>query len=129
MADHDSTTQTILITGCAGFIGGHIADYLAANHDVRILDSFVTGDRSNIPVEATCLEGDIRDKEVIQRATEDVDLIFHEAGLVSVEQSIEQPMESHTINVDATLSLLERAHDLDSRIVIASSAAIYGHPD
>jgi UDP-glucose 4-epimerase len=75
------------------------------------------------------MEGDIRDEETIQRATEDIDLVFHEAGLVSVEQSIEQPMQSHAINVDATLSLLERARESDARIVLASSAAIYGHPD
>lgn len=129
MTNHDSNTQSILITGGAGFIGSHLAEHLATNNDVKILDSFVTGNRSNIPAGSTCLEGDIRDEEVIRRATEDIDLIFHEAGLVSVDQSIEQPMESHAINVDATLSLLERARDLDARIVIASSAAIYGHPD
>ena len=125
------TGQSILITGGAGFIGSHLAATLAGDtdNDVRILDSFTTGSRSNVPAEATLLEGDIRDSETCSRATENVDLVFHEAALVSVQQSIADPQHSHVINVDATLDLLERARIEDARVVLASSAAIYGHPD
>ncbi|WP_255171269.1 NAD-dependent epimerase/dehydratase family protein [Natrononativus amylolyticus] len=123
------TDQTVLITGGAGFIGGHLADHLVSNNDVRIVDSFTTGSRANVPKETTCLDGDICDRKTIERATADVDLIFHEAALVSVQQSVEAPEKSHAINVRATLSLLERARKIDARVVLASSAAIYGHPE
>lgn len=121
--------RTVLITGGAGFIGSHLATALVSNNDVRIVDSFETGSRENVPEEASVIEGDLRDDDVRARATHDVDLIFHEAALVSVERSIEEPLTSHEINVDATLSLLEAAREQDARVILASSAAIYGHPE
>ncbi|MDJ1434804.1 NAD-dependent epimerase/dehydratase family protein [Halostagnicola sp. A-GB9-2] len=122
------TDQTILITGGAGFIGSHLATELVADNDVRILDNLTTGERSNIPAEARLIEGNIQENETIEHATENVDVIFHEAALVSVEKSIENPVESHEINATATLNLLEAARNEDARSVLASSAAIYGHP-
>lgn len=121
--------QTVLITGGAGFIGSHLATVLIPNNDVRILDSFVSGSRANVPNEATLIEGDLRDDDALARATDGVDLIFHEAALVSVQRSIEDPLTSHDVNVDATLSLLEAAREQNARVVLASSAAIYGHPN
>lgn len=121
--------QTILITGGAGFIGSHLAAALAADNEVRILDSLTTGRRANIPSEATFIEGDLRDEETLVCATKNVDLIFHEAALVSVQRSIEAPLTSHDINVTATLELLEAARKQDAHVVLASSAAIYGQPD
>lgn len=123
------TDQTILITGGAGFIGGHLASALAADNDVRVLDSLTTGRHENVPDGATLLEADLRNETALARATDGVDLIFHEAALVSVARSIEEPLTSHEINVDATLGLLEAARGEDARVVCASSAAIYGHPE
>ncbi len=123
------TGQTILITGGAGFIGSHLATELVADNDVRILDNLTTGAQSNVPEGATLIEGDIQEAETLTRATTDVDLVFHEAALVSVEKSIENPVESHEINATATLTLLEAARNEDARVVLASSAAIYGHPE
>lgn len=129
MEEYGPVDQTILVTGGAGFIGSHLADSLVENNDVRVLDSFTTGETSNIPDEANCIRGDIRNEEILERATDAVDLIYHQAGLVSVQRSIEEPTRSHEINTQATLALLERARELDARIVLASSAAIYGHPE
>ncbi|MFC4246655.1 NAD-dependent epimerase/dehydratase family protein [Natribaculum luteum] len=123
------TNQTVLITGGAGFIGGHLARTLVDDNEVRILDNFTTGRRANVPAEATLIEADCRDEDTIARATQNVDLIFHEAALVSVGRSIEDPQTSHEINTDATLALLEAARAEDARVVLASSAAIYGHPE
>lgn len=121
--------KRILITGGAGFIGSHLARRLVADNEVVVLDALTTGSRSNIPDEATFIEGDIRDEAVLERAIDGVDVVFHEAALVSVERSIDDPPLSHAINVGATLSLLEAARDHDARVVLASSAAIYGHPE
>ncbi|MFA9428399.1 NAD-dependent epimerase/dehydratase family protein [Natronorubrum sp. A-ect3] len=123
------TDQTILITGGAGFIGSHLSMAFVDDNDVRILDSLTTGSRANVPAGATLIEGDLRDEEALARVTDGVDLIFHEAALVSVQGSVEDPLTSHEINVDATLSLLEAARNEGARIVLASSAAIYGHPE
>lgn len=121
-------SKTVLVTGGAGFVGSHLVDALVRENEVRILDDFSTGKRSNVNDDATLIEGDIRDSETLRRATEDVDLIFHEAGVVSVQQSVENPIQANEVNLDATLALLERARELDARVVLASSCAIYGQP-
>ncbi|WP_440771188.1 NAD-dependent epimerase/dehydratase family protein [Natronorubrum sp. DTA28] len=129
MSTQEFRDRTVLVTGGAGFIGSHLATALADDTDLRVLDSFATGRRERVPDDATVIEGDVRDDDALARATEGVDLIFHEAALVSVERSVEDPIASHSINVDATLALLERARELDARFVLASSAAIYGQPE
>jgi UDP-glucose 4-epimerase len=75
------------------------------------------------------IEGDVRDAAVLADALAGADVVFHEAAQISVDQSIERPIDSHEVNVDATLSLLERAREHDFRVVLASSCAIYGHPE
>lgn len=129
MTDAPLAGKRVLVTGGAGFIGSHLTRSLVAENDVGVLDSLTSGDRSTVPPEATVIEGDIRDEETLATAMEDVDVVFHEAALVSVDQSIADPTTSHAINVQATLSLLEAARDHDARVVLASSAAIYGSPE
>jgi len=121
--------QTILVVGGAGFIGSHLTTTLLPDNNVRILDNLTTGDRTNVPEDAALITGDIRDTETVSRAVSDVDLIFHEAALVSVQGSVEAPLASHEINTTGTLKLLEAARDQNARVVLASSAAIYGHPE
>ncbi|MFB6188227.1 MAG: NAD-dependent epimerase/dehydratase family protein, partial [Halobacteriaceae archaeon] len=74
------------------------------------------------------IEGDIRDQHTVERAMDDVDVVFHEAAKVSVEDSIQRPLDSHAVNATGTLRFLEAARNVDARVVAASSAAIYGHP-
>ncbi|MGN8215075.1 MULTISPECIES: NAD-dependent epimerase/dehydratase family protein [Halococcus] len=120
---------TVLVTGGGGFIGSHLVDALVAENEVRVLDDFSSGRRSQLPANLSVIEGDVRDSDVRKAAFDDVDIVFHEAAIVSVEQSVEMPMESHAINVDATLSVLEEARRTNARVVFASSAAIYGTPE
>lgn len=119
----------VLITGGAGFIGSHLAEQLSAGSDVWVLDDLSVGSRSNIPEGTTFIEGDVRDPCALSRAMEGVDVVFHQAALVSIEDSITDPATSHEINVDATVSLLDLARTEDARFVFASSAAVYGHPE
>ena len=121
--------QQVLVTGGGGFIGSHIAEALLPENDVRILDDFSSGSRDRCPDGATVTEGDIRDREAVETAMEGVDLVFHEAAVVSVAQSVQDPATSHATNVDATLSIFEAARRRDARVVFASSAAIYGAPE
>jgi UDP-glucose 4-epimerase len=123
------TGQTVLVTGGGGFIGSHLIDVLVENNTVRVLDNFSSGRIENISTAAICIKGDIRDPATIAEAMAGVDLVFHEAALVSVAESVATPRRSHTINVGATVELLNHARAEDARVVFASSAAIYGPPE
>ena len=121
--------QTVLVTGGAGFIGSHIVDALLPDNDVRILDNFSTGVRERPPEAATVIEGDVRDTEAVEQAMDGVDIVFHQAAIVSVDKSVEDPATSNDVNLDGTLAVLEAARTEDARVVFASSAAIYGTPE
>ena len=118
--------DTVLITGGLGFIGGALVESLRDETAVRVLDSDTEGE---VPPGVTLIEGDIREPAVVEEAVAGVDVIFHQAALVAVEDSVNRPIESHTVNVTGTLRILEAARRHDARVVVASSAAIYGEPD
>lgn len=122
------TDTTALITGGAGFIGSHLAAKLAPDNEVHVLDSLRNADPPEIPG-VTFHEGDVRDTESIEALVAASDVVFHQAAIVSVEQSVADPRESHAVNVAGTLAVLEVARRTDTRVVLASSAAIYGQPN
>lgn len=125
----DLTGRTVLITGGAGFIGSHLAEALVDANTVLVLDDLSTGRREHVPEGAELVVGDVTDEALLSEVMADVDLVFHEAAMVSVERSIEAPIEADDVNTGATLQLLECARRTDTRVVIASSAAIYGDPE
>ncbi|MFC4551473.1 MULTISPECIES: NAD-dependent epimerase/dehydratase family protein [Halorussus] len=127
--DHDVSNQSVLVTGGAGFVGSHIARALVGDNEVRVLDDCSGGAAENVPDDAELVEGDVRNPETVADAMDGADLVFHEAALVSVEESVNDPRKSHTTNATATLEVLERARAEDARVVLASSAAVYGHPE
>lgn len=119
----------VLVTGGAGFIGNHLTNELTKNNTVHVLDSLRTSTADNLPDAVEFHHEDVRDSTTLANLAEQVDVIFHQAALVSVDESIDHPQESHSINVEGTLSVLEAARKHDTRVVLASSAAIYGHPE
>jgi UDP-glucose 4-epimerase len=121
--------QQILITGGAGFIGSHLTRRLAADNDVRVFDALTDGQQPTVPDDVDLIEADVRNQSAVTEACDGVDLVFHEAALVSVDASVEAPQKSHATNVQGTMNVLEAARHHDARVVLASSAAIYGHPD
>ncbi|WP_324663382.1 NAD-dependent epimerase/dehydratase family protein [Haloarcula sediminis] len=123
------TGKTVLVTGGAGFVGSHIADAHLPDNEVRILDNFSSGRRANVPDAATVIEGDIRDDAARSEAMDGVDIVFHQAAIVSVARSVEDPTTSNAVNANGTLAILEAARRQDARVVFASSAAIYGAPE
>lgn len=123
-----------LVTGGAGFIGSHLVRQLLQNGwRVRVLDNFSTGKKKNLTglgVKLEVLEGDLRKKTIVKESVKGVDVIFHEAAFVSVPQSIALPDECFDINVRGTGILLQAGKDAGvCRMVIASSAAVYGDND
>ncbi|WP_458190473.1 NAD-dependent epimerase/dehydratase family protein [Haladaptatus sp. NG-WS-4] len=123
------TGRTVLVTGGAGFVGSHLTAALVAENDVRVLDDFSSGDRENVPEDATVVKGDVRDPSAVREAMDGVDIVYHEAAMVSVERSVEQPLPSHAVTGDGSLVVLDHARREDARVVLASSAAVYGHPE
>ncbi len=122
------TDQSILITGGAGFIGSYLAAALAVNNDVTILDNCSAGGSDTVPEAATFYQGDIRDPSALEPRVAAADIVYHQAAIVSIEDSLNRPVESHATNVSATVSLLDLARKYDTRIVFASSCAVYGDP-
>jgi UDP-glucose 4-epimerase len=119
-----------LVTGGAGFIGSHIAETLLRRGDqVRILDNFSTGFRTNLePLGgAEVLEGDVRSYHIVREAVEDIDIVLHQAALPSVPRSVRDPITTNEVNVVGTLNLLRASKDARvQRLVYASSSSIYG---
>lgn len=119
-----------LVTGAAGFIGRSIAAaLLARGEQVRGVDNFITGKRSNlVGLEAMeFVEGDLTDPKVCQQVTEGVEVVFHEAALASVPRSVKDPQATNNNCVNATLNVLVAAKDNGvRRVVYAGSSSAYG---
>jgi UDP-glucose 4-epimerase len=119
-----------LITGGAGFIGSNIARLLLERgHEVVVLDDLSSGHRDNLaPFPSVRLvEGDVRDREAVDRAMTGCEVVFHLAASVGNTRSIEHPLLDSEINVIGTLTVLEaaRRHGL-RKLVFSSSAGIFG---
>jgi UDP-glucose 4-epimerase len=120
----------VFITGGAGFIGSHIADACIARGDeVTILDNMSTGVRANIAHlegKITVHEGDIRDKDLVEKLVRDSDLVLHMAAALGVKNIMEHTIESIDRNFTGSEVVLNAATKFNKRIIIASTSEIYG---
>ena len=118
----------ILVTGGAGFIGSHLVEYFQGKAEIRVLDSLRTGYMKNLDgFDVEFIKGDIRDREVVRKAMEGVDYVFHFAALISVPESMEKIQECVDINVNGLLVVLEEAAAAGvKKLCFSTSAAIYG---
>ena len=120
----------VLITGGAGFIGSHLADALITRGDqVVALDNFSTGSTANIKhitKNLAIIDGDIRNTDLINETTKDVDLVFHLAAALGVNTILESPLESISTNIAGSEVVLNAAANYKKRILIASTSEIYG---
>jgi dTDP-L-rhamnose 4-epimerase len=127
--------KQVLITGGAGFIGSHLSDeLLRCGYRVRVLDNLaaqVHGQAATVPAymsaDVEMMIGDVRDAQVVRRALEDVDAVFHFSAAVGVAQSMYQVARYTEINNLGTATLLEALIDRPvERLVVASSMSLYG---
>jgi len=118
----------VLITGGAGFIGSHLAEYFQGRAQVRVLDDLRTGHVENLSgMDVEFVEGSILDRELVRQAVAGVDYIFHLAAMVSVPESMAKPIECEAINTKGLLTVLEEASAAKvKKLCFSSSAAIYG---
>jgi UDP-glucose 4-epimerase len=125
-----------LITGGAGFIGSHLADFLVSlEHDVLVIDNLSIGRLENINhllsnSKFTFIEADINDYIGIESLFKNVDWVFHLAALADIVPSIENPTEYYKSNVSGTFNVLQscRKHKI-KKIIYAGSSSCYGIPD
>ncbi len=130
----DISQSSFLITGGAGFIGSHIAEYLLKNgaKKVRVLDNLANGFQSNLNILRQYngfefQEGDIRNIEVCQKACAGMDYVSHQAALGSVPRSIREPLYFNEVNVGGFINILTAAVDNKvKQFVYASSSSVYG---
>lgn len=120
------------ITGGAGFIGSRLAEKLAEKgHKVIVYDNFSSGDIKNLSAIKTkikIVKGDITDFKKLKQAIKGADYVYHHAALVSVAQSMEEPAQTHKINIEGTNNVLEAARlNGVKRVLLASSSAVYGN--
>jgi UDP-N-acetylglucosamine 4-epimerase len=136
LAYHDKPIQDLrfVISGGAGFIGSHLAEYLLQHgaSKVRVIDNLATGLRSNIELLSQYdafefVEGDIRSIEDCRRACEGMDLLSHQAAMGSVPRSIKDPITTNDVNAGGFVNMLTAAREAGvKRVVFASSSSVYG---
>lgn len=130
----DLSGSCFLVTGGAGFIGGHIAEYLLMHgaKKVRVLDNLVNGFQSNLDVlrkysAFEFVEGDIRNTETCLAACDGIDFVSHQAALGSVPRSMKEPVYFSEVNITGTVNMMKAAFDTGvKQMVYASSSSVYG---
>ncbi|MDG7000697.1 MAG: SDR family oxidoreductase, partial [Nitrososphaerota archaeon] len=127
------TVCKVLVTGGAGFIGSHIVDKLVEEkYEVGVLDNLSTGNLANVSdhVSSKRIEFhncDISDFDSVSKVVKEYDAVIHEAALVSVSRSVENPLLTNKVNVDGTVNLLKASVDSGvQKFIYASSSSVYG---
>ncbi len=120
-----------LVTGGAGFIGGHVVrGLLTKGQRVRVLDDFSTGYRHNladIARDIELVEGSICDLDAVKRCCQGVEVVYHIAARASVPRSVEDPLTAHNVNITGSLNVLMAARDAGvRRVVYSASSSAYG---
>ena len=121
-----------VVTGGAGFIGSHITKKLVERGDiVTVIDNMNTGKEKNLESvmdKINFVKGDILDTELLEGITKDVDGVFHQAALASVQDSFDEPDKYHNVNVNGTENILKLSKKYGFKVVYASSSSVYGNP-
>lgn len=123
----------VLVTGGAGFIASHVADaYIAAGHDVAIVDDLSRGFRNNVNARARFYQGDVRDREFLESVfqREKPDAVNHHAAQMDVRRGVQEPIFDASVNILGSINVLDAcvAHKVQRVIYISTAGAAYGEP-
>ena len=121
-----------VVTGGAGFIGSYITKKLVERGDtVTVIDNMNTGKEKNLESirdKINFIKGDILDMDLLEGMTKDIDGVFHQAALASVQDSFDEPDKYHNVNVNGTENILKLSKKYGFKVVYASSSSVYGNP-
>jgi len=122
-----------LVTGGAGFIGSNIVKKLVSRGDsVTVIDNLNTGREENlssVQERINFLRDDILNENLLEKETKNIDGVFHQAALASVQDSFSKPEEYNDVNVNGTENILKLAKKNNFKVVYASSSSVYGNPE
>jgi nucleoside-diphosphate-sugar epimerase len=102
----------VVVTGGAGFIGSNLAEELLKKHEVTVIDTLSTGRIENLDSiinKINFIQGSMTDLELLEQAFTDVDIVFHQATIPSVQRSLDNPIASNEANIDGTLKVFVAA--------------------
>ena len=121
----------ILVTGGAGYIGSVLVNKLIEQgHEVSVIDDLSNGFRENIDPRAKFTEGSILDKDNLNQALEGVEVVYHLAAKIRVEEGEAKPELYKKVNIEGTLDLIKACVDKKiNKFIFASTAAVYGDPE
>ena len=121
-----------VVTGGAGFIGSHLTEQLIKKGDiVTVIDNLNTGKEKNLELVKEKIEfvkGSILDTKLLEEITKNVDGVFHQAALASVQDSFTKPDEYYDVNVNGTENIFKLSKKYGFKVVYASSSSVYGNP-
>ena len=121
-----------LVTGGAGFIGSNIVKKLVARGDnVVVIDNLNTGKEENlisVKDKIVFYNDSILNLDLLEKETQNIDGVFHQAALASVQESFIKPEEYQNVNVNGTENILKLAKKNNFKVVYASSSSVYGNP-
>jgi nucleoside-diphosphate-sugar epimerase len=121
------------VTGGAGFIGSNIVKKLVSRGDnVTVIDNLNTGKEENlvsVKDKIVFLNDSILNLDLLEKETKNIDGVFHQAALASVQDSFNKPEEYQNVNVDGTENILKLAKQNNFKVVYASSSSVYGNPE
>ena len=122
-----------IVTGGAGFIGSNIVKKLVARgDDVTVIDNLNTGKEENlisVKDKIVFFNDSILNLDLLDKQTQNIDGIFHQAALASVQDSFSKPKEYQSVNVNGTENILKLAKKNNFKVVYASSSSVYGNPE
>ena len=122
-----------IVTGGAGFIGSNIVKKLVSREDhVIVIDNLNTGNEKNLESvkdKISFFNDSILNLDLLEKLTHDIDGVFHQAALASVQDSFSKPEEYHNVNVIGTENILKLAKKNNFKVVYASSSSVYGNPE
>jgi UDP-glucose 4-epimerase len=122
-----------LVTGGAGFIGSHITKELVKQgNSVTVIDNLNTGKEENLKLikdKINFVNSSILDNEILEKITKNIDGVFHQAALASVQDSFSKPKEYYDVNVNGTENILKLAKKNNFKVVYASSSSVYGNTE
>jgi UDP-glucose 4-epimerase len=121
----------ILVTGGAGYIGSVLVNKLIdSRHQVKVIDDLSNGFKQNIDEKADFIEGSILDNDKLNQALDGVEVVFHLAAKIRVEEGEREPELYKKVNIEGTLNLINKCAEKNiKKLVFASTAAVYGDPE